>query len=223
MQRPGWPKTITHQSGPSTRAGSLRSSPSDSPTASAAPAGSWQRSQPVVTCSTHTHTHTSRNISEPNVITAANIDITRETQMADVIGMCSKKPGPNERPLKVISLDAISLLNVCRQRSETTLLRTLRLLYILQWMRLRAILHQVCSVSFTAFTNVCLHFCHRCIGTWNWNGVWIPEEFTIWSEIECDILALWHKTKPSNFTFGLYHLFWEASNDCRRHMQDHKR
>ncbi len=166
----------THQSDQSMRGGSRRSSPSDSLTASEAPAGSWQRSQPVVTCSTHR----SKNISEPNMIIAP-IDFIWEIQMANVTGMCSKMPGPNECTLEVISLNAISLLNGWLQWSKMTLLRMLRLVYILEWMRLKAILHQVCSVSFTAFINVCLHFCHRCSGMWNWNGVWIPKEFTIWS------------------------------------------
>lgn len=156
--------------------GSRRSSPSDSLTASAALAGSWQRSQPAVTC----NTQTSKNISEPNMIIAP-IDFIWEIQMADVAGMCGKMPGPNEWALEVISLNAISLLNGCLQWSKMTVLRMLRLLYILEWMRLKAILRRVCSVSFTAFINVCLHFCHRCSGMWNWNGVWIPKEFTIWS------------------------------------------
>lgn len=186
MQRRGWPITVTctHQSDPSMRGGSLRSSPSDSPSASEALAGSWQRSQPVVTC----NTHRSKHISEPNMIMAP-IDFIGEIQMANVIGRCSKMPGPNERTLKVIPLGAISLLNVCLQWSEMTLLRMLWLLYILEWMRLKAVLHQVCSLSFTAFTNVYLHFCQRCSGTWNWNGVWIPKEFNIWSEIECGVLV----------------------------------
>lgn len=131
------------------------------------------------------------------------IDFIWETQMANVTGICNKMAGPDECTLEVISLNAISLLNGCLQWSKMTLLRMLRLFYILEWMRLKAILLQVCSVSFTAFTNVCLHFCHRCSGMWNWNGVWIPKEFTIWSEIECDILASWHKPKPFNVTFGL--------------------
>lgn len=162
----------THQSDPSMRGGSRRSSPSGSLTASEAPAGSWQRSQPVVTC----NTHTSKNLSEPNVIIAP-IDFRRGIRMADVTGMCGKMCSPNEWTLEVISLNAISLPNGCLQWSKMTLLRMLRRLYILEWMRLKVILHQVCSVSFTAFINVCLYFCHRCSGMWNGNEVLIPKEF----------------------------------------------
>lgn len=173
------------------REGSLRSSPSGSLTGSGALAGSWQRNQPVVTCSTHR----SKNISKPNKITAP-INFIWEIQMANVTGMCSKISSPNDYTLEVISLNAISLLNGCLRWSKMTRLRMLWLFYILEWMRLTAILHQVCSVSFTAFTNVCLHFCHRCSGMWNWNGVWIPKKFSIWNETERDILALWQKAKP---------------------------
>lgn len=83
-----------------------------------------------------------------------------------------------------------------------TLLRTLRLLHILEWTKLKAILRQVCSHSASAFTNVCLHFRHRCSSMWNWNGVWIAETFPIWGKIKCDIEALRHKAKVFNVTFG---------------------
>lgn len=120
--------------------------------------------------------------------------------MANVTGMCSNMPGPNEQSLEVISLNVIKHLNGCRQCSEMTLLRTQRLVYILEWTRLKAILQQVCSLSFTAFINVCLHFCYRCSGMWNCNGVWSPKELTIGYKIQCDILTLWCKVKPSDDT-----------------------
>lgn len=135
----------THQSDPSMQGGSLRSSPSGSLTGSGALAGSWQRNQPVVTCSTHRST----NISKPNMITAS-VDFIWEIQMANVTGMCSKIPSPNDYTLEVISLNTISLLNGCLQWSKMTRLRMLWLFYILEWMRLTVVLHQVCSVSFIA-------------------------------------------------------------------------
>lgn len=118
--------------------------------------------------------------------------------MVNVSGMSCNMPSPNEWMLEVISLNAISLLNGCLQRSKMTLLRMLRLLYILEWMRLKAILHQVCSVSFTAFINVCFHFCYRCSGMWNWNRVRIFQEFIIWCKTQVDK----YKAYPSNVTAG---------------------
>ena len=86
----------------------------------------------------------------------------------------SSKKAWSKLALEAFYLNAIRLVIGCRQRNEATLLRVLWLLYIPEWMRLKAIQRQVSSVSFTAFINVCLHFFgQRRSGVWNWNGVGI--------------------------------------------------
>lgn len=156
------------------RADSRRSSPSGSPTASEAQTGSWQRSRPVVIWNTHTHIQKTFHRQPRLQFRWFSI---WEFQMANATGTSSSAPGSKraERWKSFLSMKLGFLMAafaavrwpsyVCRgwfiSRNERG------------W---KAILRRVCSVSFTAFINVCLHFCHRCSGMWKWNGVRVPHE-----------------------------------------------
>lgn len=118
------------------RADSRRSSPSDSPTASEAQAGSWQRSRPVGIWNTHTHTH-SKNISS-----SAKITVPLLLNMGISDGKCDwnleqRARVQTSRTLEVIPLNVIRPLNGRLRCSAMTLLRMPRLVYILEWTRLK--------------------------------------------------------------------------------------
>lgn len=105
--------------------------------------------------------------------------------------------------LEAFYLNAIRLVIGCHQRDEMTLLRMLRLLYILEWIRLWAIQRHISSVSFTAFINVCLHFFgQRRSGVWNWNGVGIHRN--TWFAGRFSMISA--KQKLIMCTFGPKHL-----------------